>query len=207
MADHPIFAAVYDRLSQSVDAAGMEKRRRRLLSGASGRVLEIGAGTGLNFAHYRGVSEVVALEPDGAMRRRMLDRVALAEVPVEVHDAGIDDAPFDDASFDTVVSTLVLCSVPDLSRALARIRRLLKPDGQLLFIEHVVGVGVRGAIQRVVTPVWRHAAAGCHLDRDTPRALREAGFAVTDLDRFRTSPLDPFTGTMVQGRAQPRAAA
>ncbi|MGI8793498.1 MAG: class I SAM-dependent methyltransferase [Acidimicrobiales bacterium] len=207
MADHPIFAAVYDRLSQAMDAAGMETRRRRLLSEASGRVLDVGAGTGLNLPHYREVEGVVALEPDGAMRRRLLDRLGQATVPIEVHEAGIDDAPLEDQSFDTVVCTLVLCTVPNLPAALERIGSLLRPGGQLLFIEHVKGVGARAAIQRVATPVWRHLAAGCHLDRDTPKALRDAGFAVTDLERFQTSRLDPFTGSMVQGRAQLKAAA
>lgn len=208
MPDHPIFAAVYDRISQAADAAGLAKRRRRLLAEARGRVLEVGAGTGLNFAHYpAGVDAVVALEPDGAMRARMQQRTQASAVPVEVVAAGLEEAPLEPASFDTVVSTLVLCTVPDLPAALARIRALLTPGGQLLFLEHVRGVGARGTVQSLVTPAWRHLAAGCHLDRDTPRALREAGFAVTDLDRFRTSRLDPFTGRMVQGRAQPKVAA
>lgn len=208
MADHPIFAAVYERVSVAADAAGLADRRRRLLADARGRVLEVGAGTGLNLAHYPpAVTRVVALEPDRAMRRRLQTRLGAAAVPVEVLGVGLEDAVLEPASFDTVVCTLVLCTVPDLSTALARIRTLLAPQGQILFLEHVRGVGARRTIQALAAPVWRHLAAGCHLDRDTPKALRDAGFVVTDLDRFRTSRLDVLAGTMVQGRAQPRAAA
>ena len=210
MADHPVFAAVYDRISQAADAAGLAARRRRLLSQARGRVLEVGAGTGLNFAHYGpAVTSIVALEPDGAMRRRLHQRLEATSVPadVEVFEANLEDAPLSVGSFDTVVCTLVLCTVADPPAAFARIKELLAPGGQLLFLEHVRGIGLRAQVQTAVTPLWRHLAGGCHLDRDTPKALRDAGFVVTDLERFRTSRLDPFTGAMVQGRAQAKVAA
>lgn len=208
MADHPLFAAFYDRVSKAADAAGLARRRAALLADAKGRVLEVGAGTGLNLPHYGpDVSIVVALEPDGAMRRRLEPLARDSAVAVQVVDATLEDAELEDGSFDTIVCTLVLCTVPDLRGALARIRTLLAPGGKVLFLEHVKTTGLRGMVQTVATPVWRHAMAGCRLDRDTPKALRDAGFVITDLDRFRTSPLDPFTAQMVQGRAQAKAAA
>lgn len=203
MSEHRLFAAVYDPVARLADQAGLAERRRRLLSEARGRVLEVGAGTGLNLTHYRDVDEVVLLEPDGAMRRRLEARLSQATVPVTVHAGAIEDAPFPDASFDTVVGTLVLCSVADQSVALAQIRRILKPDGRYLFLEHVAATGVRGAVQRVVTPLWQRVCAGCHLDRDTAAAIRSAGFLISDCERHRMA-ADPFTGLEIQGVARPR---
>jgi SAM-dependent methyltransferase len=207
MADHHLYAAVYDRMMAGSEAKGLSERRRALLSEARGRVLEIGAGTGLNLAHYppETVSSVVVLEPDGAMRRRLLDRVGsgTSPVPYEVHEAGIDDASFPDGSFDTVVATLVLCTVPDQRRAVAAIRRWLAPDGQLLFLEHVRATGLTARLQSAVGPLWRHVAADCHLDRDTLAVLR-SGLAVTDCERFAMPAGSLLLSACVQGVARPR---
>jgi ubiquinone/menaquinone biosynthesis C-methylase UbiE len=186
------------------ERAGLADRRRRLLAAASGRVLEVGGGTGANLAHYpAGLDQVAVLEPDGAMRERLLQKVAAVTTPVEVHDAGIEEGTFPDASFDTVVSTLTLCSVPDLQRALASMRRLLKPGGRLLFIEHVRAPGLKGVAQRASAPVWTRMAAGCHPDRDILAAMRAQGFTVTDCDRFRIRMLvNPLVNTAVQGQAR-----
>src|SRR5207245_1907393 len=203
--DHPLSAAACDRITAASEARGMAERRRRLLADARGRILEIGAGTGLNLAHYRpeNVSSVVALEPDGAMRRRLLDRVGQAPVPCEIHEQSVEDAVFPDGSFDTVVATLVFCTVADPDGVAAAIRRWLVPDGRLLFIEHVRGVGARAAFQRVATPLWTVMPAGCHLDRDTIGALRQAGLFVTDCERFTMPAGRLFIGPCVQGAAQP----
>lgn len=203
MSNHRFFAALYDPVSRMADRAGLARLRRRLLSEATGRVLEVGAGTGLNLPHYRDVDEVVLLEPDEAMRRRLEPRLASAPVPVEVCHEALEHAPFPDGSFDTVVATLVLCSVDDLDAALERIRRLLRPDGRLLFLEHVAGTGARRMVQRAAAPVWRRVNAGCRLDRDTSSAIRAAGFLITDVERHRTV-VDPFTGLMIEGVARPR---
>jgi SAM-dependent methyltransferase len=200
---HPLFAALYDRVTAPAERAGLADRRRRLLSEARGRTLEIGAGTGANLRHYpAAVSHLVALEPDHAMRVRLLDRLEEATPPVEVHEAGIEAAPFEPASFDTVVSTVTLCTVPDLDTAVSTVRRLLKPDGRFLFLEHVRAPGLQGWAQKATTPVWSRVAGGCHADRDVLGALRGAGFVVSSCDRF-TIPraANPLVATAVQGVA------
>ena len=204
MADHPLLAATYDRFLARTEERGLAERRHRLLAGARGRVLEIGAGTGLNAGHYPApaVTEVVALEPDGALRRRLLPRLAAAGVSYQVEAAGIDEAGFDDGSFDTIVSTLVLCTVPDIDSAVRRIRRWLAADGQLLFLEPVRAVGWWGRAQHAVTPVYSWLAGGCHLDRDTLAAMRGAGLFVTDCERFALPAAGPFFASCVQGVAQ-----
>lgn len=180
MADsHPVFAALYDPVMGLVERAGMAERRRRLVAEATGRVLEIGAGTGLNLRHYRDVDEVVAAEPDAAMRRRLVARAGDAAVPVEVVDVPAESTGLPDASFDTVVCTLVLCTVGDPAASLAEIRRVLKPAGKLLFLEHVRSPGWKGRVQAAATPAWAATAgAGCHLDRRTLDAIRQAGFVI-----------------------------
>lgn len=194
-ASHPIHAALYDPLMGLFDRVGLADRRRRLVAEARGEVVEVGGGTGRNLAYYRDVERVVVLEPDAAMRTRLLARVPAAAVKVEVHETGIDDTTLPDGFADTVVASLVLCTVPDQATALAAIKRLLKPDGRLLFLEHVRSPGARGKVQSAVTPVWsRTAGAGCHLDRPTLDAIRAAGFAITDCHR---------SGALVQGIAVP----
>jgi len=208
MRDHRLHAAVYDTVMAQSEARGLCDRRQALLAGARGRVLEIGAGTGLNLAHYPpgAVTSVVLLEPDAAMRRRLLARIAslASPVPFEVLDAGIDDALFADGSFDTVVATLVLCTVPDQRRAAVAIRRWLAPSGRLLFLEHVRAQGLTGRLQWAVGPLWRHAAAGCRLDRDTLGAIRAAELAITDCERFAMPAGGILMGACVQGVARPR---
>jgi SAM-dependent methyltransferase len=193
---HPIYAALYDPLMGLQDRAGLAARRRRLVADATGEVVEVGGGTGRNIPHYRGVDRVVVLEPDEAMRRRLLAKVPSAPVPVEVHETTIEDTVLPDGFADTVVASLVLCTVPDAATALDRIRRLLDPDhGKLLFLEHVHSPGWRGRLQELVTPVYRRTiGAGCHLDRPTLDSIRAAGFVITDCQR---------SGVLVQGIAVP----
>lgn len=181
---HPVHAALYDPLMRLAERGGLAERRRRLLAEATGRVLEVGAGTGLNLRHYRDVDSVVVIEPDAAMRKRLLARAGSAAVGVEVRDTPIESTGLAGASFDTVVCTLVLCTVADQSVALREIRRLLAPGGRLLFLEHVRSPGWRGRMQAVATPVWAATAgAGCHLDRRTLDAVRAAGFVIDRCER------------------------
>ncbi|MFF8972670.1 class I SAM-dependent methyltransferase [Streptomyces sp. NPDC014995] len=177
---HPLFARCYARLSVAAETrAGMAGLRGRLLAGLSGRVVEIGAGNGLNFAHYPGtVSEVVAIEPERVMRGLARDAALRAEVPVDVVPGAAEALPVKSEAFDAAVCSLVLCSVRDVPRALAELRRVLRPGGELRFLEHGVGGGPAMAFtQRALDrTVWPHLAGGCHLSRDPVGALRDAGF-------------------------------
>ena len=133
-----LYAALYDRISRGSENAGLSAQRERLLAQATGRTIEIGAGTGLNLAHYpASVTRLVLTEPDPHMGRRLRRRVAAARPDAEVVAADAEHLPFPDDSFDTAVVTFVLCSVPDPGAALTEIARVLRPGGRLLFAEHV----------------------------------------------------------------------
>jgi ubiquinone/menaquinone biosynthesis C-methylase UbiE len=204
---HPIFAALYDPIGASTERRWMGGRRRRLLAGARGAVLEIGGGTSANLAHYRDVDRVTVAEPDPFMRNRIGPKLADARVPVEVSTAGAEALPFPDGSFDTVVSTLVLCTVPDQGAALDEVRRVLCPGGRLLFIEHVRAAGSMARWQDRLEPLWGRLFGGCHPNRDTFTAIEEAGFEIETFESFY--PPGPLSGLtpLVQGSATVRLAA
>lgn len=186
MADHPVFAALYDGVMSRAESGPLGRLRAHLVGRAKGRVLDVGAGTGANLIHLpAGLDSVVVAEPDGPMRRRLERRLedAAVPVPVEVVSGGVPGLDFEDGSFDTILCTLVLCSVAEPTAALAELRRLLAPEGRLLFLEHVVVPGTVGRLQRLAAPAWQHLAAGCRLDRDTIASLRAAGFVVADCER------------------------
>lgn len=205
MSDHRLLAATYDAALARAERAGLADRRRRLLAAARGRVLEVGAGTGLNLHAYPAtIDRLEVLEPDRAMRARLARRAAGTALPVEVHAGSLEDAPLSPGSYDTVVTTLVLCTVADLDLAVGRIAELLAPGGQLLFLEHGRAPGWRGRAQSLATPVWRRVAGGCRLDRDVPVALRKADFVISDIERFRLSGCSPLLAPAAQGRAWPR---
>jgi SAM-dependent methyltransferase len=207
VADHPWFAAMYDRSMAIAERNGLAERRRHLLAKATGRVLEIGAGTGANLPYYADIERLDLIEPDGAMRKRLETRLDQVPVPVTVRALSIGDVDLVGGVYDTIVTTLVLCTVPDLAHAVDRLRRLLAPTGQLLFLEHVVGTGARGRLQRAASPLWRRVAAGCRCDRDVVGALRAGGFVVTDLERFAMPMPNPLVRPAVQGVARRRTAA
>jgi len=173
------FATTYDLFARPMDRLGFGSLRQRAASDLSGRVLELGAGTGLNFPHYRAASAVVAVEPDPAMRERAARRARGALVPIEVVDAYAEQLPFPDQTFDAAVITLVLCSVDDVERSLAELRRVLQPGSPVRLIEHVRAPQPSvAALQEALTPLQRRLAGNCHLDRCTANALRGAGFTV-----------------------------
>lgn len=175
-----IMAQIYDPFCWLGEAAGMKRRRRVLLSEAHGRVVEIGAGTGLNFEHYPdGITDLVVTEPVAAMRRRLARRLQCGHYPARIVDASAEHLPLPDASVDTVVSTLVLCTVDDPERALREIARVLRPDGQLLFIEHVrASSRFLATCQDRLEGPWRHFAGGCRCNRATIELMRSCGFNV-----------------------------
>ena len=207
MAGHPIFAAVYDRLMAGTEDAGLADMRASVLASATGRTLELGAGTGLNAARYpAAVTEVVLTEPDPHMARRLRDKLS-ASPPAfafEVIETGAEQMPFDEDSFDTVVSTLVMCTVDDPARAAAEIARVLRPGGVLLVLEHVADPerGRLGRWQNRLERPWGWFAAGCHPNRDTSATLAAAGFDVSGLGPAELPKAPPLVRPMVQGSAR-----
>ncbi|MFB7247189.1 SAM-dependent methyltransferase [Streptomyces populi] len=177
---HPVFARSYARLSVRAETRmGIGGVRDRLLAGLSGRVIEIGAGNGLNFAHYPGtVSEVVAIEPERLLRQLAVEAALRCEVPVDVAPGAAEALPVKSEAYDAAVLSLVLCSVRDVPRTLAEVRRVLRPGGTVRFFEHGRGGGrVMGAVQRGLdATVWPRLCGGCHVAREPIAALRAAGF-------------------------------
>ena len=194
-AEHSRFARVYPAVAARADARGAAGHRRRLVEGLAGRVVEVGAGNGRNFAHYPpGVTEVVAIEPEPTLRA--LAEGADAAVPVRVLDGVAEDLPFADGELDAAVVSLVLCSVPDQGQALAEIRRVLRPGGELRFYEHVIPQRhLKRALFRAAdaTGLWPKLAAGCHLARETDAAIAAAGFTIERCERiaFRAAAFEP----------------
>lgn len=173
-------AVLYDPFLWLGEIAGMRRRRRALLARAYGLVVELGAGTGLNTAHYRDtVDELVLTEPEPGMRRKLARRLERDGRAAQLLDATAEQLPLPDASVDTVVSTLVLCTVDDPERALDEIARILRPDGQLLFIEHVRARSrFLAACQDKLRRSWRGFAGGCECNRATVELMRARGFRV-----------------------------
>src|SRR6266542_5774861 len=191
MKGHKWFAAIYDRMAAPEERRFMGEVRAEVAGGARGKILEIGAGTGLNFPHYRDGAQVIATEPDPYMRQRAQRRLMESGKHIELHEASAEELPFESDSFDTVVGTLVMCSVAHPQRALAEIRRVLKPGGEYRFYEHVRYEGAFGSFwQDAVLPVWRWFGAGCHPNRDTGRLIREAGFEIIQSEYSK--PLPPI---------------
>jgi SAM-dependent methyltransferase len=183
---HPRFARVYARLSQTMEP-GVAEHRTALLAGLSGRVVEVGAGNGLNFAYYpAGVTEVVAVEPEPYLRQLALAAARQVAVPVQVIDGVAERLPDADGSFDAGVASLVLCSVHDQAPALAELHRVIRPGGELRFFEHVRAEGPAHArVQRLADLLWPLLAGGCHTSRDTLGAITAAGFRLGGYRRLR----------------------
>jgi ubiquinone/menaquinone biosynthesis C-methylase UbiE len=199
---HPIFARLYSGLSAQAERRGQADHRDRVLAGLEGRVIEVGAGNGLNFAHYpRTVSEVVAVEPEGYLREQAERAADDASVPIRVIDGLADALPAEGGSFDAGVASLVLCTVPEPAAALRELHRVIRPGGHLRFYEHVAAdrPGLARA-QRVAerSGFWPLVGGGCHPARDTETAIREAGFEIESCDRF------DFRASLVEFVVQPR---
>lgn len=185
----------------------LDDERRACLSGAHGKVLEVGFGTGRNLPFYPPeVERVVAVDPSGESAQLARQRIAAARFPVEYVRLAGENIAAPDHTFDCVVSTFTLCSIPDPTSALRQMRRVLKPGGRLLFVEH--GLAPDAGVQR-----WQHRLngvqgalfGGCHLNRDTPRLLTSAGFAIEAADQYYLADVPRFAGFLTRGSATPRA--
>lgn len=184
--------------------------RQRLIEGARGKVLEIGVGNGANLPLYGAdATEIHGLEPDTALlarARRQLDE-CLAPRRFHLIAGSAHDLPYPDRHFDTVVACLVMCTIPDPHRAAREMRRVLADDGRLLILEHIASERPRARRwQRRLTPVWKHLACGCHLDRPTPEIFAEAGFDMSAARRYRHPKIPGFIDQILEGTATPRAA-
>ncbi|TMK41960.1 MAG: class I SAM-dependent methyltransferase [Actinobacteria bacterium] len=186
------------------ERAGLAERRRSLLAGASGRVLEIGGGTGANLPLYpAAVTELTVLEPEAPMASRLRRRVHDLGRPATVVQAPAEEIPLPDASVDLAVSTLVLCTVSDQGRALAELRRVLVPGGRLLFIEHVRAADPRLARwQDRLAPLWLRFGHGCRCNRSTLAGIREAGFDVETVEEGVVPKAPPIVRPLIAGSAR-----
>ena len=175
--------ALYDLGMAPFQRMGLRQFRGRLVRHAAGNVLEIGVGTGLNFEHYEAASHVTGLDPDLSLLEKAKERIAgflpAERARFEVIEGDAQALPFGDESFDTVVATLVLCTVPDPEKSLREAKRVLKTGGRLMLIEHVrMPSRAASALQDLLTPMWKHIAGGCHLNRDPEPTIRELGFTI-----------------------------
>jgi ubiquinone/menaquinone biosynthesis C-methylase UbiE len=201
---HPLFARFYDRLSHVMEK-DVGQWREELLAGLSGRVVEVGAGNGMNFAHYPDtVGEVIALEPEPYLRSKAKAAAKAAPVYIVVRPGVADALELADASVDAAVASLVLCTVPEQGRALAELRRVLKPGGELRFLEHVRSSApgkarFQNAADR--SRIWPRIGAGCHCSRDTVAAIRAAGFELGELRELNVGPAWSITNPHVLGSA------
>jgi ubiquinone/menaquinone biosynthesis C-methylase UbiE len=195
------FTAGYDRMTKATEEAGLRETRRQALAAASGRTVDVGAGTGANLDLYpRSVTELVLAEPDPHMLRKL--RPKAAGIGAEVVAAPAERLPFEDASVDTVVFTLVLCTVPDPEAALAEAARVLRPGGRLLFVEHVRSgdSGLAGWQDRLEKP-WRFFADGCHCNRDTVATIEASPLTLERAEHGEMPKSPPLVRPLVSGSA------
>lgn len=200
------FATLYDRAIYLAEIFGLRKRRHELLREVSGRVLEIGAGTGLNLVHYPTDIELTVLEPNLEMVEILRSKIGGRDI--KVINRGVGDLlsdEFEPNGYDFVVSTLVLCSVPDVEEALRAVAKMLKPGGSFIFIEHVLAPGLYGVVQKTVRPLWAKVADGCQLDRDLLLELDRSPLLATSVIRFNFPLGRPLIPHGIMGTARLRS--
>jgi ubiquinone/menaquinone biosynthesis C-methylase UbiE len=196
------FAALYDRGLKATEENGLREMRRELLSEASGRTVDLGAGTGVNLDLYpEAVSELVMVEPDPHMIKQLRAKAA-GRGGIEILEASAQELPFADDSFDTAVFTLVLCTVPNPELALREAARVLKPGGKLLFIEHVRAdePGLAGWQDRLEKP-WRFLADGCHCNRDTVAMIESSPLTLEQVEQGQLPKAPPIVRPLIHGSA------
>src|SRR5262245_61046513 len=199
-----LFALTYDRQLAKVEKAGLADVRAGLIGQASGRVLEIGAGTGANLPLYSaGVESITLTEPERPMIRRLERRVSEHAPSATILRAPAEDLPFEDDTFDTVISTLVLCGVDDQPRALRQLLRVLRPGGRFLFMEHVRSDEPRLARMQDRLNWLNRAVACCDCNRPTLPSIRAAGFDVVNVEHTAMNKVPPFVAPLIVGVAAP----
>lgn len=197
-----LFALTYDRLMAGGERAGLAEIRAALLAGASGDVLEVGAGTGLNLTHYaHEVNTLTVTEPDASMLRRLEHVAGRTAQSTTILRAPAEDLPFEDATFDTVVSTLVLCGVDDQPRSVREIRRVLKPGGRLLLVEHVRSNNPAAARRQDQINWLNRLVVGCDCNRPTLQTLERGGFVIDGLVHGELPKSPSFVRPMIVGSA------
>ena len=196
------FAALYDSFFKAVEEAGLRDMRRDLVAQASGRTIDIGAGTGANLELYPPEVDLAMVEPDPHMAKQLRRKLAESGRTVEFAEAGAEDLPFEDASFDTAVFTLVLCTVPDPRATLSEVARVLKPGGRMLFLEHVRSrhPGLARWQDRLEKP-WRFVGDGCRCNRDTVAAIEASPLRLEQVEHDRLPKAPPITRPLARGVA------
>lgn len=198
-----LFAAAYDRGLKGTEDAGLRQMRRETLAEASGRTIDLGAGTGANLDLFpEAVTELVLAEPDPHMAAKLRPKLAASGIEAEIVAAPAERLPFEDSSFDTAVFTLVLCTVPDPEAALAEAARVLKPGGRLLFVEHVRAedAGLAHWQDRLEKP-WRFLADGCHCNRDTVAAIEASPLELDKVESGQLPKTPPIVRPLIRGSA------
>ncbi|MEH7385696.1 class I SAM-dependent methyltransferase [Bacillus sp. JJ1521] len=180
-----LFPTLYDFFMKPLEKRKFISIRSQLLAKASGKVLELGSGTGINFPLYRDVQCVTAIEPNQNMTTRANVNKAQAEVPIEIVQVSAEELPFEENTYDTIVATLVFCTIPDAEKALLEMKRVCKPDGTILMFEHVkMRNPFLSNLQDWLTPAWKKVCDGCCINRDTERLVKQNGLTIVDKNEF-----------------------
>ena len=190
-------------LDWAMSSRPIASQRPAALKDARGEVLEIGFGTGLNLPYYpHGISALTAVDPERLLPRRVADRIAAASFPIKQVALSAERLPLDDDSFDCAISTFTLCTIPDATAAIREVRRVLKPGGTFLFLEHGLNDDPSVAKwQRRLNPIQRVIGHGCNLDRRIDSLIADAGLTIVHLDRFLIPEMPRTHGTMYRGSA------
>jgi len=195
---HRLFAAFWERAVRA-ESARERATRREVVSAARGRILEVGVGVGANWRYLPDGADYTGTEPDAFMRERAQRFAAREQREIRLSDASAEALPFADESFDTVICTLVLCTVPNPDRALAEMRRVLRPGGELRFWEHIrPPAPAAGRAFDAITPLWKRLGGGCHPNRRTVESIVAAGFDISPPQRFRRAFIPMVSGVAVK---------